>query len=110
MKREYSSLFKETNTIVTISGDEAEEKAVEEAVKKEINLLSVLSSLEKTARMIKGRLLGAGSVIPNSTIRKTALNTTRGRGLRVRKLKSACVIEEIDFAVEGRTWTIHMRS
>ena len=99
MKREYSSLFKETNTIVTVSGDEAEEKAVDEVVKKGINLMSVFSSLEKTVMTIKGRSQGAGSVTSNSTIRKTALNTTRGRGLRVRKLKSACVIEEIDFAL-----------
>ena len=95
MKREYSSLFKETNTIVTISGDEAEEKAVEEAVKKEISLMSVPSSLEKTARMKKGRSLGAGSVTPNSTTRRTALNIIRSKELRTRKLKVRVLLRKL---------------
>ena len=95
MKREYSSLFKETNTIVTISGDEAEEKAVEEAVKKEISLMSVPSSLEKTARMKKGRSLSAGSVTPNSTTRRTALNIIRSKELRTRKLKVRVLLRKL---------------
>ena len=91
MKREYSSLFKETNTIVTVSGDEAEEKAV----KKEISLMSVPSSLEKTARMKKGRSLSAGSVTPNSTTRRTALNIIRSKELRTRKLKVRVLLRKL---------------
>ena len=95
MKREYSSLFKEINTIVTVSGDEAEEKAVDEVVKKGINLMSVFSSLEKTVMTIKGRSQGAGSVISNSTIRKTDLNISRSRGLRVRKMKVLVLLRKL---------------
>ena len=51
---------------MTVSGDEAEEKAVDEVVKKGINIMSVFSSLKKTARTIKGRSQSAGSVIPLS--------------------------------------------
>ena len=86
-KKKFSSLSMEIKNIVVVSEDEVEEEVVDKDVTKGINHTSVTSSLGTTARMIKVRSLDVDFVIQSSTIKRTALSSTRSRGVMVRRMK-----------------------